>query len=291
MDRDDADSRDGCYLGTGYGFVRGNKPDYSTGAYCVYGANQGNMPVGCFTGHDDGAGRFVCGFCGSTDHTLVVYDDTSCKFVAGCCGIATDDDPVPPSCYERAQPDQVDVPHGVGYDRITHVHELIRQDMRMEPRIQNLHRDQISAAWAKAAFSPGTSPKRRVQEVLRSLNREHNTTMYTKCYLEKWKTIIYDNEGYLPQYELTDDERAIWSVEMAEFSRVFDELRARDDPGLKGRKHVPNLRILARRIFDLHGIVYDPDAFPIPDTVACVKKNNEIINYVWSKMPNKTLLS
>lgn len=291
MDSDDGGAgHDGCFdYGAGFAYSRGSRPDYSTGAYCVYGANQGNMPIGVYVGVDDGSGSFVCSFCGGRDYSLVVFDDVSCKFVAGCCGIATDDDPVPPSCYGNATANRMDLP-SCGYDRITHVHELIRQDMRMEPRISNAHRDLIAAAYAKTTFAPGTAPKRRVQEVLRSLNREHNTTSFTKCYLEKWKTIIYENEGYMPAFDLTDEERALWSVEMAEFSRVFDDLRSKGDPGLKGRKHVPNLRILARRIFDLHGIQYDPEAFPVPDTVACVKKNNEIINYVWSKMPNKTLL-
>lgn len=244
----------------------------------------GFAPRGQYEGDRHPGAVFKCRNCGDDDPFLVFFDEHQWKYVSRCCGLVTDDDPVPPSDPRVA----VAVGHVARstYERGTHVAERLRMDCYGEPAISTDHLDLIREgvrSW-RAKSGSDVRTKADVQQVLRLMNSEpmYGGRFWTKKYLEKWKTILNDVCGVY--YEpLSAEQREIVLAVFVALSQKWQQLQREDHAIQHNRKHFPNFNVTIRRIMDMYEIPYYASCWPIPSK-KCVIQSNQILNFLFHEL-------
>lgn len=166
------------------------------------------------------------------------------------------------------------------YQRKSHIMERLSQSLCREPNIPDSILDDIrkrsnqlrkedtgySRRFRKCKIS-----KQDVQRLLRHLNEEKNSSIYTTKYLEKWKTIrsILLGEDY-KEYFMPDNDVIRLGFLMNQFSEAWNRLK------LKGmfpeRKHFPNFNFMFCKIAAFAKIQIKEGEFPLPKSTKCISK-------------------
>lgn len=182
------------------------------------------------------------------------------------------------------------------YDRHTHLNERIRMDAMLEPRICRKDLiaicDEADNYVARHGRGKGVGVelgRSDVRSILKSLNAKHGTQRFTRKYLEKWKTILSEITNTPPVHMgiMSGRVRNIVGADFLSLSRMWDFLKKRDHPKLRGRSHFPNFNVTFRRIMKHRRIPFDPENWPIPKTEACVRRSNELLNVLFEELAKK----
>lgn len=255
----------------------GGLDDMGDGYYSDNDANYHVLGLGAYEGQLDRTVGYRCVHCGDADPGNVVVDYSNHCYVARCCGRTFRSNPVPP-WVERETADVVR--SGTTYNKDTHDQERLGQDARLDPEICG--EDHLRIKQAIAAL-PGGSLKSKtdVRRLLTALNKEYKTTLFTKKYLEKWKSILADYCDVIIPPTVPLDRLAEVRALASELNRAFGELKKQKHPLFVSRKHQPNLNAKFRAIFACLGIPFDPAHWPVPKTEKCTKNSNAMLEQMF----------
>lgn len=246
--------------------------------------------------------KIICPECGNADENEFEHQRPPNDHFFVCCQCGTCD--LDPLDFPRENNDSIVSPDGKSvdlperpvsvveerrkestYQRKAHLMERLSQSLCREPLISDEHLKLIQHQFEnlcqgdkkfRKAYEENRLSKRHVQRILRSLNQEHNTKLFTTRYLEKWQSIKqFLNKKQSSSF--TELQAIKLGTKFNLFSKRWDELKR---SGLfPERKHFPNFNYMFVQIANLFNLPINAEDFPQP-SVKCQQKLKPYFEYL-----------
>jgi hypothetical protein len=237
---------------------------------------------------------FVCCQCGTCDLDPMDFAQTNEESTCISDGKPLDLPERPVSVVQERRKES-------SYQRKAHLMERLSQSLCREPLISDEHLNLIQHQFDnlckrdkkfRKTYEENCLSKRHVQRILRSLNEEHNTKIFTTRYLEKWQSIkqfLYKNKktenNSTDQNNMTPSSsssfKELQAIKLGTkfnlFSNRWDELKRMGM--FPERKHFPNFNFMFVQIANLFKIPINVDDFPQP-SLKCQQKLKPYFEYL-----------